>query len=543
MKASKQEVEAAIRTARKAIDENNAADALQLAKRAVKSSSTCGSDWLYAYAQLHLAAAFTLQRKTKEATELNNEVFSIIEKNGTIADVVWMYRCYASNFSNNYEFDTSFLYAQKAFELAKEHSIITELYRCALNYAGKHATLYNFSGCLDILDGIIDELQQQEPSITRARIYALYAHSLKCLQRYDQAVEYYNKAQIDGEKVNDWFSSSQALTSIYQIELTLHKTHNLDVLQLAIEHSRKHFLVLPLLNSLHYYALYLQEVGELKKAKNTIDEIRDIAEKGNDNWGRWMALYLESRWYLNKKNFTKARSGLDELSRLTAIHVRIEYKYREIELRYDIEKAAGNMELAMQYMEERAEVERQMLVLQAEDREKAVMVLERVQQTKAALSEEVKRVQQKEEELNKRNAQIVAVSLELEEKKKTILKIKKLAERSIGKNDTSTSNNETLPELADIINSAGTNENSWLQLTQHLERLHPEFTTRLLQQSPTLTPSEVRVCCLLRLQLVTKEIASILNVSERTIDVQRASIRKKSNIPSSVNLVTWVMNL
>ncbi|MGE3800956.1 MAG: LuxR C-terminal-related transcriptional regulator [Candidatus Kapaibacterium sp.] len=78
---------------------------------------------------------------------------------------------------------------------------------------------------------------------------------------------------------------------------------------------------------------------------------------------------------------------------------------------------------------------------------------------------------------------------------------------------------------------------AWSTFERQLHNLDQEFVSSLMHSYPTLTPAEIRVCSLLRINMSNKEIASLLNLSDRTIDTHRTSIRKKIGLKRSDNLV------
>lgn len=72
---------------------------------------------------------------------------------------------------------------------------------------------------------------------------------------------------------------------------------------------------------------------------------------------------------------------------------------------------------------------------------------------------------------------------------------------------------------------------NWDIFASRFHKIHPEFYTTLIRRFPDLTPTEVRVCSLIRIGLTSKEIASILSVSKRTVDSHREHINGKLNPP------------
>ena len=76
------------------------------------------------------------------------------------------------------------------------------------------------------------------------------------------------------------------------------------------------------------------------------------------------------------------------------------------------------------------------------------------------------------------------------------------------------------------------------EFEQRLKEINDDFICKLCQLFPNLSPTEIRLCALIRLQLSTKDIAIITNRSPRTIEYTRSNIRKKINLSPGENLTT-----
>jgi DNA-binding CsgD family transcriptional regulator len=69
------------------------------------------------------------------------------------------------------------------------------------------------------------------------------------------------------------------------------------------------------------------------------------------------------------------------------------------------------------------------------------------------------------------------------------------------------------------------------------------FYSKLHEKYPDLTHNEIRLSALIRLNLSSKEIASILNISIKSVEMNRYRLRKKMQLPSSINLTEFIRNL
>jgi tetratricopeptide (TPR) repeat protein len=78
------------------------------------------------------------------------------------------------------------------------------------------------------------------------------------------------------------------------------------------------------------------------------------------------------------------------------------------------------------------------------------------------------------------------------------------------------------------------------ELLSHIRQLHESFYFRLEQAVPDLSVSEKRLCALLRLNLSSKQIATLLNISPKSVDMNRYRLRKKLGIASDQLLTDFV---
>ena len=66
--------------------------------------------------------------------------------------------------------------------------------------------------------------------------------------------------------------------------------------------------------------------------------------------------------------------------------------------------------------------------------------------------------------------------------------------------------------------------------------IYPDYNNKLLSKYPGLTPREMQICAMIRLNLHTKQIAALTNNSTKSIETARYRIRKKMNLNIHDNL-------
>ena len=84
-------------------------------------------------------------------------------------------------------------------------------------------------------------------------------------------------------------------------------------------------------------------------------------------------------------------------------------------------------------------------------------------------------------------------------------------------------------------------EHEWEAFEQLYDQAHADFFKRLKREFPELTASDLRLCAYLRMNLATKEIAPLLNISVRGVEERRYRLRKRLNLSSETNLNEMIM--
>ena len=78
---------------------------------------------------------------------------------------------------------------------------------------------------------------------------------------------------------------------------------------------------------------------------------------------------------------------------------------------------------------------------------------------------------------------------------------------------------------------------------KYIKELDNTFYQNLIKKYPDLTDNEKKLCSLLRLKLTSKEMASILNITPKSVEVNRYRLRKKMNIKKSEKLSKIIRKL
>lgn len=98
-----------------------------------------------------------------------------------------------------------------------------------------------------------------------------------------------------------------------------------------------------------------------------------------------------------------------------------------------------------------------------------------------------------------------------------------------------------LQRLTTLIDKNISNDNDWEIFEALFDQAHENFFKRLKQSYPDLTQSDLKLCAYLKLNLSSKEIAPLLNISIRGVEIRRYRLRKRLALDAELNLVEFIM--
>lgn len=93
-------------------------------------------------------------------------------------------------------------------------------------------------------------------------------------------------------------------------------------------------------------------------------------------------------------------------------------------------------------------------------------------------------------------------------------------------------------ELRDKIRKvrSSINNNAWEQFENYFRNVHPNFHENILNEHPKINPEELKLCYLLRLNMNSKEIATLTNREVNSVDIARYRLRKKLKLDRDIKL-------
>ena len=102
---------------------------------------------------------------------------------------------------------------------------------------------------------------------------------------------------------------------------------------------------------------------------------------------------------------------------------------------------------------------------------------------------------------------------------------------------------KSIDKVIKIIDKNITNTDDWKMFQEAFNNADKKFLKKIKSKHPDLTPNDLRLCAYLRLNLSSKEIAPLLNISPRSVEVKRYRLRKKMNLDHNENLTNYILEI
>ena len=140
-----------------------------------------------------------------------------------------------------------------------------------------------------------------------------------------------------------------------------------------------------------------------------------------------------------------------------------------------------------------------------------------------------------------KNRELMTTHLQQVQKKELLEKINdKISSIS---RESAISTDKKFKELKSMVRESLHFDSGWDQLKLHFERVHPKFFKDLERKYPNLTSNEKRHCAYIKLNLSTKEISQLLNISDKSVQMARYRMKKKMMISPDSELQEVIHSL
>ncbi|MFC0606004.1 helix-turn-helix and ligand-binding sensor domain-containing protein [Winogradskyella pulchriflava] len=143
-------------------------------------------------------------------------------------------------------------------------------------------------------------------------------------------------------------------------------------------------------------------------------------------------------------------------------------------------------------------------------------------------------IQIKNEKLNQdiegKNRELAISTMSIIKKNELLRKIKKELK-----------NKEDTSSAIELIDNNLNNNKDWKFFKQAFNNADKDFMDKIKAAHPDLTPNDLKFCAYLRLNLSSKEMAPLLNISTKSVETKRYRLRKRLNLNHDESLVNYIL--
>lgn len=461
--------------------------------------------------------------------------------------------------NNHYDYDQGLAYFNTALQHAEKVNDLKEMATSINSIGGIYyyredydkAFIY-FRDALKIRENLGNQIDIAASLNNIGEIHRLKGNFVQAMDYYNQAIKINEKHKhlknlainyLNTGLIYSAIDESQKARSSFLQSISLNN-QNKDTISLIRVYSElgNHF------NKYKQYdsaLLVFQQVMEISKANNLLEGQLDaglglsIANEGKGNIKKALDNY---RLYTMFKDSLFVKTKADQLDEL---HTRfsLDLKEKELELK--------DNEIALLQREQKIFHFRQLLLLLSlllliiftiliysklqSKYKKNRLFLEQ----EAALSKAKQQLM--EHELKNKNNELTNFALHLVEKNKFLHELK--SELKNLRNAPVAMREDRIKELTINVQQNINLQKDLEEFQKSIDQVNASFFQKLKNNFSNLTKNEEHLCAMLRLNLSSKEIASLNNISVRAVEMGRYRLRKKFNIPAHHSLSTFLQEL
>jgi DNA-binding CsgD family transcriptional regulator len=85
-------------------------------------------------------------------------------------------------------------------------------------------------------------------------------------------------------------------------------------------------------------------------------------------------------------------------------------------------------------------------------------------------------------------------------------------------------------------------DREWERFAEYFDNTHSDFLKLIKEKHPSLSANEMKLCAYLRMNLTSKEMAQLMNITVRGVDISRYRLRKKLLVTTEISLYSYFTN-
>ncbi len=503
---------------------------------------------LVALMYYNTAVAYSKFEASEKAIHYFLKAVDLLEKQQDWANVSQSYTGIANSYNTLQQFSKAIYYHRKALQVAKEHSDYEMLAVALTDFSGTYTTLFDASHQKEYLDSSLIYLNQAYQLLKEKKVKnpimlpsVLYNLGNIYFQQhaYDQALPLIQQALVEAVPVNLQGAICQGNTVLGRI-YTRQKRY-----PLAEQHLQKALPIALKTNPLFAADTY-QALQEWAAAQENYQQAYAYQ-------GQWMAL-KDSIYTLETAEMAEKLGLQYETEKKQA---RIDFLEQENQFErnrmvfYLVLSVMGLLlsGIVVYLMRLKHKVLAQKAKLLEESHEKVLLRQALAEKERENLQEALRLQTQVNElqevqfrkEMDYKERELTTHVLLLEQQSDFLQKVKSRLQAFLPQANGLA---DDLKKVCKLIDTRITSEQEFEKFMVHFEKVHPDFFSRLDKTAPgSLTPADLKLSAYIRMNLSTKEMAHLLNVEPKSIQMSRYRLKQKLNLPEETDLISFIQQL
>jgi len=431
------------------------------------------------------------------------------------------------------------------------------IYR-SLNNTEALASIYNNIGDLNINIGNYEEAIDYTQKSLEINKVAGSAESVitnynnlgviyKRLDSVEKAIGFYNKAIVEAEKLNNEFLLARGYLNIANL---YQQTGNFTTAMTYFNKSealceKNNIAIGIFMNKLNKSRL-LMDFGNIDEAEKLLKQAQQLAEDMKLLSFMSEILLLSSEIYSKKGNFEAALRDYKQY-----VSIRDSIKSDEVKVKLLALYAKYEKEETLRKI---SDLQKSIKINEAQERVKLLVFISVIlllisvtgflisKRREAAYKNKIAEEENDKLRLNMelKDKELMHYAMSSAKNNELINTIKK-GFRTVMPKISETDQQKLNALIRDLSQNKITDSHE--EMEARFSIVHDSFHKKLLEISADLSPSELRMCSYLRLNLSTKDISNLTNRSSSTVDNARSSIRKKLGLSKDENLTAFLIQL
>lgn len=483
--------------------------------RKLHSSKT--NSLAYVNTLTNLGAYYSVRKVMDSAFYFYYKALPIAEKLDNVLILNKIYTGLGNAFQNHEEYDKALMYHQKALkrnkklknweEVCKNYNNIALIYKSTKQY--EQALLY-----YDKALAIQKTLDNRNKAFALVMLYNNKANLKVLQQKNAEAIELLKKALAicQTEKMDMYMAITQVnLAEAYLKEKSYEKAESLLWSAIEIGSSTKSLEIES--QSYKILSLIRQQQQDYRKAMK-LYEVYDSLDKIIYDKAKLKQIHeLEAKYETAKKD-----KAIAEQEKKLAQYAESQSRFRFLTLLLASLLVLIIIAIYILYLRHKR---------QKAEKKLAIYDLEQSLTAQEELKTQLE-FQQKE---------LLSISLQKVQQQEAIAQIKDYVK------ETNVKQEESLKKIKQLAQSVENMDKNWEEFKVRFEQIHKEFFIIFQNAFPALTQNDLRMCAFIKLQLGKKQIATLLNVTPKAVEISRYRLKKKLNLRKEESLDKFIINL